>query len=269
MAKGKRIWESEASMPYSKAHKAQTRARNLAEAAHAFREEGIDSVGIPALMGRAGLTHGGFYAHFPTKDALVAAACAEGFIEAEERLLRAAAKADPENSLRSIIIGYLSRKHRDDPATGCMIPALSAEIARAPHKTRAAFTRALRVYARQFSAYFPERRSVTGAAQANTGEVMGAQPDAQAEQSDGAHDADLPAPGDAERDEAAREDDALVLLSGMAGALLLARAVDDPDYSRRILRAARMFYLQAFADAAASPAAGEGTATPTASPQMG
>ncbi|HUY75357.1 MAG TPA: TetR/AcrR family transcriptional regulator [Ktedonobacterales bacterium] len=235
-------------MPYSKAHKAQTRARILTEAAHAFREEGIEGVGIPAVMERAGLTHGGFYAHFPTKDALVAEACAEGFAEAEERLLRRAAATEPEDAMRAIITGYLSRKHRDDPATGCMIPALATEIARAPQETRAAFTQALTGYARQLSAYFPAA-SDTHESVAPTNDANGAHDANGAEYAANAADAEIDANLAAQR-----EDDALVLLAGMAGALLLARAVDDPDVSHRILKAARTFYLQAF-DKPTAPAA--------------
>jgi len=218
-------------MPYSKAHKAQTRARIVAEAAHAFREEGIENVGIPAVMGRAGLTHGGFYAHFPTKDALVAAACTEGFAESAERMLLDIAQAYPEDPLRAIILGYLSRRHRDDPANGCMAPAIAAEIARAPMETRAAFTQALTGYARLLSGYLPS--SAADAAPANNASNASAT----------SHPGDAGDAGDAAEQ---REDDALVLLSGMAGAIALARAVDDPDLSHRILKAARRFYLQAF-----------------------
>ena len=241
-------------MPYSKAHKAQTRARILVEAAHAFREEGIEGVGIPAVMGRAGLTHGGFYAHFPTKDALVAEACATGFADAEERLFQGAAQGEPEDALRAIIIGYLSRKHRDDPATGCMIPALATEIARAPQETRAAFTQALTEYARQLSAYFPSASDThADAAPANAANAANAAPTNDAHGAHHAHGAldaaNAANAANAEIDAnpaAQREDDALVLLAGMAGAMLLARAVDDPEVSHRILKAARTFYLQAF-----------------------
>ncbi len=222
-------------MPYSKAHKAQTRARILAAAAQTFRAEGIGGVGIPAVMARAGLTHGGFYAHFATKDALVADACATGFADAAERLLTGAAQAEPADALRAVIRGYLSRHHRDNPATGCMIPTLAAEIARDTPATRAAFTQSLTTYAQQLSEYLPV--APRPAPTAN------------------------PAAGDA-NDDAQRMDGALVLLSGMAGALQLARAVDDPDLSHRILKAARAFYLHAFdtpsPPVGASQATGEG-----------
>jgi len=67
-------------MPYSKQHKQETRERILRTAARALRESGLHGHGaiISELMAQAGLTHGGFYAHFPSKDALVAAACARG-----------------------------------------------------------------------------------------------------------------------------------------------------------------------------------------------
>jgi TetR/AcrR family transcriptional regulator, transcriptional repressor for nem operon len=194
-------------MPYSKAHKAHTRAKIVAAAAHAFRQDGLSGAGIPQVMRQAGLTHGGFYAHFESKDELVAEACTSGFTESTERLLRKAARTAPDKALGTIITAYLSPSHRDSPDSGCMIPALAGDIARAPADVRAAFTRGLESYAQQVSAYLPPS-----------------------------------ADGDAKQ----RVDEALVLLAGMAGALSLARAVDDPQVSERILGTARAFYTQAF-----------------------
>lgn len=196
-------------MPYSKAHKARTRARIVEAAAHAFRQEGVNGVGIPAVMQQAGLTHGGFYAHFASKDGLVAEACAAGFAESAERLLRQVARRGPDDALHRIIAAYLSPQHRDNPASGCMIPAIAGEVAHSSAEVRAAFTHGLADYARQLGAYLPASGD-----------------------------------GDIER----RTDDALVLLSGLAGALLLARAVSDAEMSERILAAARTFYTQVFSE---------------------
>lgn len=194
-------------MPYSKAHKAQTRARIVEAATRAFREEGIGGVAIPALMQRAGLTHGGFYAHFTNKDDLVAAACDAGYAESIARLQRRAARLAHDDVLPSLIKSYLTPAHRDSPASGCTIAALAEDVTHAPQDVREAFTRGLASYAEQLGAYLPI--------------AIAATPDQQT-------------------------DAALILLGGMAGALLLARAVNDPEMSERILTAARDFYMHTF-----------------------
>lgn len=202
-------------MPYTKEHKQRTRGRILREAARAFREEGIGGVAIPQVMSRAGLTHGGFYAHFASKDALVAAACDEGFTEAGVRLIERVASEAPGNEVRQIIRAYLSRAHRDDPATGCMLPSLTADVSHASGEVRAGFTSAVLTYARKLASYFPP---------------------------------------DGVRTPEQREADALVLLAGMAGALELARAVDDRALSDRILLDARTRFTAAFAGGVTAPA---------------
>jgi TetR/AcrR family transcriptional repressor of nem operon len=198
-------------MPYTAEHKRRTRQRILREASHAFREHGLDGVSIPAVMNQAGLTHGGFYAHFASKDALIASSFAEGFGESAERLLDQGADKSPHEALAAIIRAYLSRAHRDAPASGCVAPALSAEVARASGEVRAGYTTALRAYAQRLAALLP--------------------PSATADADDAAR----------------RETDALTLLAGMAGALQLARAVDDPTLSDAILLRARTLYIGMYA----------------------
>jgi TetR/AcrR family transcriptional repressor of nem operon len=172
-------------------------------------------------MRAAGLTHGGFYAHFRTKDALVAEATTRGLAESRRAFLSAAAADNPEAPLSEIIRRYVSRAHRDQPAEGCALPALAAEIAREPAEVRRAFTAALEDFAAQLMEYVP-----------------GATPEA-------------------------RHDAALVLAAGMAGAIALARAVDDSAMSDRLLLAARRFYTDALAGR--SPAAASDTASGTIS----
>jgi TetR/AcrR family transcriptional repressor of nem operon len=131
-------------MRYPKDHKARTRRRIVETAARAFRENGLEGVGVADLMAQAGLTHGGFYAHFASKDALVEAACRHGIATTVETLDFRARNAPPGDGLRAIVRAYLSRTHRDDPAGGCILPSLAGEIARQGSATREAVTDQLR-----------------------------------------------------------------------------------------------------------------------------
>ncbi len=142
-------------MPYTKEHKARTRARIVRAAAEAFRRKGVHAVGIPQLMGEAGLTHGGFYAHFPNKEALVAEACTAALDDIGQQLIQAVRGAPPEEKLRTVVRWYLSRTHRDQPELGCAIPALGTEIARESPEVRAAFTAGLERYAGQLAEVLP------------------------------------------------------------------------------------------------------------------
>lgn len=189
----------------SRAEKARTRERLVEAASREFRANGVAGTSIPTLMEGIGLTHGTFYAHFDSKDALVAEAYACGLNETVERLLHRAETAPPGRALNAVIDRYLSAEHRDDPATGCLLPALAGEVRREPAEVRHAFTEELQRYFERLAPLLPDR-------------------DAQA-----------------------RADHELVLASGMVGAVLLARAVDDPALSDRILDACREFYTAAFA----------------------
>ncbi|WP_034850392.1 TetR/AcrR family transcriptional regulator [Inquilinus limosus] len=131
-------------MRYSKDHKQETRERIIRTAAKRFREDGVEAVGVASLMADAGLTHGGFYAHFPSKEALVAAACTEGFGESQTRLRQIVERHPPGERLTALAEAYLSPTHRDHPGEGCTAAAIGPEIARHPADTRAAFTHGLR-----------------------------------------------------------------------------------------------------------------------------
>jgi TetR/AcrR family transcriptional regulator, transcriptional repressor for nem operon len=115
---------------YDSEHKERTRARVLKEAAKAIRAEGPHRVGVAAMMGKAGLTHGGFYAHFASKDDLVVAAMSRMFDEASAKFDRLTAGKPPAAALRAYIDFYLSRQHRDARDTGCPLPSLSADLPR-------------------------------------------------------------------------------------------------------------------------------------------
>jgi TetR/AcrR family transcriptional regulator, transcriptional repressor for nem operon len=99
--------------------------------ARLMRERGINSVSVADLMGAAGLTHGGFYGHFESKDALAAEACAHAFGESVEKWKkRIAGQSDDAGALKAIVEGYLSVRTRDTPSTSCPLPALVSDVAR-------------------------------------------------------------------------------------------------------------------------------------------
>src|SRR5579859_5838203 len=114
---------------FGKDHKRQTRTAIIEAAGHAFRSEGIDRVGVADVMARAGLTHGGFYAYFSGKEELVGEACAQALGQSAERRFGPDAETDPPLTLAVYLRSYLSRSHRDDPATGCVVSALAADLA--------------------------------------------------------------------------------------------------------------------------------------------
>ena len=125
---------------YPAGHKEKTREQIVSAAARAFREQGVDGVSVPEVMGRAGLTHGGFYAHFRSKEELVAEACRCALRESSARLIETARRAPPGERLAAFIRAYASPAHRDDPGSGCLLPALAAEVSRHAPEVRAAFT---------------------------------------------------------------------------------------------------------------------------------
>ena len=126
-------------MRYSKEHKQETHARIVRKASVRLREKGAHGIGVADLMKEAGLTHGGFYAHFDSREALVIEAFNYAMDRAMERWRKVAEQIPPEKRLETIVDFYLTALHRDDPGHGCSVPALGAEIARENAKTRRAF----------------------------------------------------------------------------------------------------------------------------------
>ena len=123
-------------MKKSKLETAETRRRIVRAAAAEFRRNGIHATGLCELMAAAGLTHGGFYRHFDSKDQLVAEACAAGM---EAEVGGAAACPDfGKGGLKEMAASYLSTVHRDNPGEGCLLAGLGSELARSGDKTRAA-----------------------------------------------------------------------------------------------------------------------------------
>lgn len=195
----------------SRAEKARTRQRLVTIASRELRAHGVAGTSVPRVMEQIGLTHGTFYAHFASKEALVAEAIGAGVAEVADWLLGATGDVAPARDLAAVIARYLAAAHRDNPAGGCALPTLAGEVGRESDTVRRAFTEELGRFFARLAPLLPD-------------------------------------------DEAdARTDHALVLVAGMAGGMLLARAVADPALSDRILRACRDYYTEAFA---APPPAG-------------
>ena len=130
-------------MRYDAEHKARTRQKILSEAALAIRRDGPEAVGVAGIMAAAGLTQGGFDAHFSSKEALFAAAIDEMFMEALLRLETATQECSARGGLGRFIDYYLSAAHRDVRAQGCPVPALMADLARLGGPARERFTQGI------------------------------------------------------------------------------------------------------------------------------
>lgn len=181
--------------------KLATRAKILRTAARAIRARGPAGVGVQEVMREAGLTHGGFYAHFASKDDLVAQAIHSMFADGHSRFLARTEGLEGLPALRHWLGAYLSPGHRDDAAGGCPLAALTSDVARLDAPARAAFDDGLRAVAGRLQAMLPAQPGVDGNAVA------------------------------------------LAMLTRMAGAVALARAVSDPALSDGILGATRTALL--------------------------
>lgn len=169
-------------------------------AARLFREQGFRGVSVGDLMGAAGLTHGGFYGHFDSKEALATVACKKAFEQSKTRVDQRIALAGERTVARqSMIDNYLTTERRDNLGDGCPVSAFVSDIAREPVASplRAAYVDGVKGLLEQLGALSP-------------------------------------AP-----DEHTRQDDAIAMLSTMVGALLLSRASASDALSERILDAVR------------------------------
>jgi TetR/AcrR family transcriptional repressor of nem operon len=112
----------------------------LTAASRLFREKGLSAVGVADISAAAGLTHGAFYGHYPSKAAVAEAACRGGLARGADawRARAARARAAGADPLHAIFDHYLAERHRDTPAEGCVLASLGGEISRADPKLRAA-----------------------------------------------------------------------------------------------------------------------------------
>jgi TetR/AcrR family transcriptional repressor of nem operon len=162
-------------MRYSKEHKLETHARIVKKASVRLREKGAHGVGVADLMKEAGLTHGGFYAHFDSREALVIEAFADAMDRSTERWRKLAEQTPPDKRLATIVATYLAPLHRDDPGHGCAVPTLGAEIARESPRTRKAFAAKLEQMIDMLAAQIPElpRKAARKRAMAVIATMMG------------------------------------------------------------------------------------------------
>ncbi|MGH7519938.1 MAG: TetR/AcrR family transcriptional regulator [Gemmatimonadales bacterium] len=163
-----------------------THERIVRAAARATRRSGYDGTGVADIMKAVGLTHGGFYAHFASRDAMLAEAADRAGAESVATLMRVAAEAPPHKALRSMIRAYLSKEHVDGVETGCPVAALGSEMPRQAPKVRRAATRRIKEMIDLVGRYSPHP---------------------------------------------------LVTVATMVGALVLARAVNDPKLSEAVRKA--------------------------------
>jgi TetR/AcrR family transcriptional repressor of nem operon len=179
--------------------KEQTRERILRAAARAIRRHGYEGVGVAEVMRDAGLTHGGFYAHFESRDALLAQAAEQAGVESVENLSRAVARAKPGEELMTLVDSYLADRHVEGPeqGLGCALAAAGSDVPRQNVEVRRAVNRRV--------------KELIG--------LIGRQ---------------LPDWG-----KNAAHDKAMAIVASMVGALMLARAVGDPQLSKGIRKAAR------------------------------
>jgi TetR/AcrR family transcriptional repressor of nem operon len=126
--------------------KAKTHQRIVELASARIREECLDGPGVAEIMEAAGLTHGGFYKHFGSRDDLIAEAAEHAFAYADQTLDRHA--QDPHDPLAAWVDWYVSEEHRDDPGTGCPVAALVGDIGRADDRVRAGYSAVVERYIR-------------------------------------------------------------------------------------------------------------------------
>jgi TetR/AcrR family transcriptional regulator, transcriptional repressor for nem operon len=172
-----------------------THERIVETAARAIRRSGYDGTSVAGIMKEAGLTHGGFYAHFPSREAMLAEAADRAGAETVALSERVAATVPPEQALQRMLSAYLSKEHCANPEFGCVVAALGSEMPRQAPEVRRAATRRIKEMIDVIARHSP-----------NWGE-----PDAHQR--------------------------ALVTTATMVGALILARAVDDPKLSDTLLKA--------------------------------
>jgi TetR/AcrR family transcriptional repressor of nem operon len=140
----------------SQADKATSHERIVKAAAARIRRDGVEALGVADLMREAGLTHGGFYRHFGSRDDLVAEAVEAALAHGSRRAEAAGRHGGPE-ALAATIDAYLSQLHRDKPETGCAVAALPEDIARSSPRARAAYTAQVRRYLDLFAGLTPTR----------------------------------------------------------------------------------------------------------------
>ena len=181
-------------MRVSREQAIQTRERIVEAAAQLFRERGFDGIGVADLMKEAGLTHGGFYGHFSSKEDLIAEASARALTRSLADWSQVADRASGDR-LSAVAGFYLSSRHRDNPGAGCLLAALGADVSRQGRAVRHTVTDYVRSACDLLATLVPGKSK------------------------------------------AARRQKAISTYATLVGAMVIARAVDDPALSQEVLDA--------------------------------
>ncbi len=145
-------------MRYQPEHKAEVHRKILKDASRRVRAEGITGTAVSSVMRDAGLTHGGFYKHFGSKDDLLTESLSEAFREIADRLTQIAEKSHPGTEWKAIVKAYMSAKHCDHAECGCPLAALAPELARADYAMKAPIRGELIKYKNRMLPLMPGRR---------------------------------------------------------------------------------------------------------------
>jgi TetR/AcrR family transcriptional regulator, transcriptional repressor for nem operon len=145
-------------MRYGADHKKETHHKIVRDASRRVRAKGISGAAVAAVMQDAGLTHGGFYKHFASKDELLTEAVGEAFREMGDRLVLAAEQAPPSTAWKVIVTTYLDAEHSDHAETGCPLTSLAPEIARADERMKTSMLGELMKYRNRMLPFMPGRR---------------------------------------------------------------------------------------------------------------
>ena len=144
-------------MRYSHEHKAKNHENILSVATRSFREHGADISGIGTVMKKVGLTKGGFYRHFESKDDLFVEAVTRAFEEMGSGMVKVAESAPKGQAVRAMIECYLSTRHANSPGSGCVVSALGPELARKPVSVRRRIEASLDAYRERIVPFMPGR----------------------------------------------------------------------------------------------------------------
>jgi TetR/AcrR family transcriptional repressor of nem operon len=193
-------------MRYSVEHKERNHEKILSVAARSFREHGGDSSGIGTVMKKVGLTKGGFYRHFKSKDDLFVEAVARALEEMGRGVMEVTKSVPEGQALRAIIERYLSARHADSPGSGCVLSALGPELARKPVAVRKRIEALLDAYRERLLPFIPGQT----------------------------------------REEKLTK--CRLLFPSMAGVLMMARVISDPQRREQRLMEARNFFIKSFAE---------------------
>ena len=142
-------------MRYRPEHKAEIHRKIVKDASRRVRTEGITGAAVSAVMQDAGLTHGGFYKHFESKDELLMESLSEAFQEIADRLVHAAEQSPPETAWKAIVNTYLSLEYCEHVEYGCPLPALAPELARAGKAMKPRIFEELKKYRSRMLPFMP------------------------------------------------------------------------------------------------------------------